>query len=46
EEILAVDINEVFGRLGLEQHITPNRRNGFFSMVGRIKDLAQASLAA
>ncbi len=44
--ILAVDINEVFARMGLEQHISPNRRNGFFSMVGRIQDIARASLAA
>ncbi|MCK6511100.1 SufE family protein [Myxococcota bacterium] len=46
QEILDIDIHAVFTRLGLEKHITPNRRNGFFSMVGRIQDLARTSLAS
>ena len=40
ESILAVDIDGVFGQLGLEQHLSPNRRNGFFSMVERIRLIA------
>ncbi len=40
-EIAAVDIDGSFKRLGLNEHLSPNRRNGFFSMVGRIKALAQ-----
>ena len=32
-EILDEDLEGLFGRLGLEQHLSPNRRNGFFSMV-------------
>ncbi len=40
EEIKAVDIHEAFGRLGLEQHLSPNRRNGFFAMVERIGQIA------
>ena len=37
DEIAAVDIESVFGDLGLGEHLTPNRRNGFFSMVQRIR---------
>lgn len=38
EEIASVDINDVFADLGLESHLSPNRRNGFFAMVERIKN--------
>ena len=38
-EISAVDVKDIFKRLDLENHISPNRRNGFFSMVERIKSL-------
>jgi len=40
-EILALDVKSVFERLGLENHITMNRRNGFYSMVERIRVLAE-----
>jgi cysteine desulfuration protein SufE len=40
QEIINTDIAAVFGRLGLEDQITMNRRNGFYSMVERIKALA------
>ena len=42
QEIVAADIGSAFTRLGLEQHITMNRRNGFYSMVERIKQMAAA----
>lgn len=45
QEILAVDIGDVFRELGLDNHLIANRRNGFFSMVRRIK-LEAAKLAA
>lgn len=32
-EIESVDVEKTFRELGLEGHISPNRRNGFFSMV-------------
>ena len=32
-EILDEDVEGFFRRIGLEQHLSPNRRNGFFSMV-------------
>ena len=33
QEILDEDLEGLFQRIGLEQHLSPNRRNGFFSMV-------------
>jgi len=42
-QILATDIAANFKQLGLESHITVNRRNGFFSMVERIRNLAAAA---
>lgn len=44
-EILALDIESIFARLGLENHITMNRRNGFYSMVERIKAFAREAAA-
>jgi cysteine desulfuration protein SufE len=46
KEILALDVHAVFERLGLENHITLNRRNGFYAMVERIRSLAQSAAAA
>ncbi len=40
QEILAVDIDHIFKSLELEKHLSVNRRNGFFSMVDRIKSIA------
>ena len=31
-EILALDVSDLFDRLGLGSHVTVNRRNGFYSM--------------
>ncbi|MGQ0587777.1 MAG: SufE family protein [Gammaproteobacteria bacterium] len=45
-EILALDVKSVFERLGLENHITMNRRNGFYAMVERIRALAENAAAA
>ncbi len=46
EEILTTDIESVFGKLELEQHLSSGRRNGLSSMVRRIRELAQHELAA
>lgn len=35
----------LFERLGFSNHISPNRRNGFAAMVGRIENLAKARAA-
>ena len=45
-EILAIDVDEVFRDIGLETHISPNRRNGFYSMVETIRRTAKATAAA
>ena len=45
DEILAIDIEDVFHRLGLESHLSPNRRNGFFAMTGEIRRQAAAALS-
>ena len=42
-EIRAVDIKTSFDRMGLHQHLSPSRRNGFFAMVERINTLAAGS---
>lgn len=39
-EIRAVNINDFFESLGLDQHLSANRRSGFFAMVERIQSLA------
>ena len=36
-EIAETDIEGTFAEIGLDQHLSPNRRNGFFSMVERVK---------
>ena len=46
QEILDVDIEDVFRRLGLEEHLSPNRRNGFFAMTGIIRRHATDAAAA
>lgn len=35
-----VDIEGAFAAIGLDQNLSPNRRNGFFSMVEKIKSFA------
>lgn len=44
-EVLAYDIDAVFLRLDLQQHISPQRRNGLRGMVDRIMKLARLHLA-
>lgn len=36
-----IDVDGYFEKLGLSAHISPNRRNGFFAMVDRLKHLSQ-----
>jgi len=45
-EILDTDAVALFERLGLREHLTPQRSNGFRSMVERIRADARAALAA
>jgi cysteine desulfuration protein SufE len=44
-EILATDAIALFEKLGLREHLTPQRSNGFRSMVERIRRDAQQALA-
>jgi cysteine desulfuration protein SufE len=44
-EILSTDAIAVFDRIGLREHLTPQRSNGLRSMVERIRRDAQAALA-
>src|SRR5690606_28935708 len=41
-EILATDYEQQFARLGLQAHLVPQRRNGLFSMVERVRAIARA----
>jgi cysteine desulfuration protein SufE len=44
-DILSTDAIALFERLGLREHLTPQRSNGFRSMVERIRTDARAALA-
>jgi cysteine desulfuration protein SufE len=44
-DIVKTDAVAVFDKLGLREHLTPQRSNGFRSMVNRIQRDAQAALA-
>lgn len=43
EQIHAIEIQPFFEELGLKKHLSPNRSNGFFAIVQRIKELSAAA---
>ncbi len=43
-QIITTDEAEFFNRIGLQEHITPQRSNGLRSMVQRIKAYARAAM--
>lgn len=43
DKVLEFDIEQYFLQLGMAEHLTPNRRNGFFAMVERLKAIASTS---
>lgn len=45
-EILSIDAVALFEKMGLREHLTPQRSNGFRSMVERIRADARSALAA
>lgn len=45
-EAMAIDPVGILARIGLEQHLTPQRSNGLRSMVERIRHDTQAAMAA
>lgn len=46
EEILATDVDGLFERLELGQHLSVNRRNGFYSMTLKMREHAAQAAAA
>ena len=40
-EIQDFDFTAAFKQLGLEEHLSPTRRNGFFAMIGRILEIVR-----
>jgi cysteine desulfuration protein SufE len=46
QDILATDALAMFAQMGLREHLTPQRSNGFRSMVERMRSDARAALAA
>ncbi|MBP5353476.1 MAG: SufE family protein [Alphaproteobacteria bacterium] len=43
EEIKTIDVAKIFAKLGLEENLTPSRRNGMMSMVCKIREYADAA---
>lgn len=41
KDIKKIAVDDIFVKLGLEEHLTPSRRNGLFSMVEKIKYYAE-----
>jgi cysteine desulfuration protein SufE len=46
QEILSIDAPSLLDRIGLREHLTPQRSNGLRSMVERIRSEAESALAA
>jgi cysteine desulfuration protein SufE len=42
DEARAIEVERVFGELGLERHLSTNRRNGFHAMVSTIRGWLEA----
>lgn len=43
DKIKNIDVTKIFVKLGLEENLTPSRRNGMLSMVEKIKQYAAAA---
>ena len=43
EEVLAVQLDQIFSQIGLERNLSVSRRNGFASMIERVKAWALTS---
>lgn len=41
KEIKEIEVNNIFVKMGLEEHLSPSRRNGLSAMVEKIKFYAQ-----
>ena len=40
QDIISHDIDGLFTRLGLTDHLSPSRKNGFYAMIQRLRTLA------
>jgi cysteine desulfuration protein SufE len=45
QQILETDAEAVFAKLGLERHLSSQRRNGLYGMVKRIREIARQATA-
>jgi cysteine desulfuration protein SufE len=43
-ELSAINMEQIFQDLGLSEHLSPNRRNGFFAMVNRVNRVSQGEI--
>lgn len=43
DEARAINMEDIFKKLGLEGHLSPTRRNGFFSMILKIQSWIEAN---
>jgi cysteine desulfuration protein SufE len=43
QDVEKIDLPGAFARMGLETHLSPNRRNGFFAMIGKVQQYAKAA---
>jgi cysteine desulfuration protein SufE len=41
QEVLAEDPRDFIGKLGLEQHLSPNRRAGMYAFIAKVKAIAR-----
>lgn len=44
EKVLETDLSDLFTRLKLDAHLSQNRRNGFLSMIAKIKTISKRAL--
>lgn len=45
-EILEINVDKIFDKIGLREHLSPNRRNGLVSMVDKIRFYAEELVKA
>ena len=43
KEIQSLDLEKLFNQLGLQENLSPTRRNDFISMIARIRDVTKMS---
>ena len=41
QKIKDIDVDDIFAKIGLEEHLSPSRRNGLKAMVDKIKSYAE-----